>query len=79
MSGRKMNGRKVDVMDRTGKVLHTYPISLDVSSVSPNDADYEKAALSAAKVAKLVPESDFASLKTRLYTPAANRRLIHAN
>ena len=65
-----MNERKVDVMDRTGKVLHTYPISLSVSSVSPNDADYKKAALSAAKIAKLVPESDFASLKTRLHTPA---------
>ena len=65
-----MNERKVDVMDRTGKVVHTYPISLGVSSVSPNDADYEKAALRSAKIAKLVPESDFAGLKIRLHTPA---------
>jgi hypothetical protein len=64
-----MTERKVDVMDRTGKVLHTYPITLGASTASPNDADYEKAALGAAKTAKLVPESDFASLKTRMHTP----------
>jgi hypothetical protein len=37
----------------------------------PRDADYEKAALSAARTAKLVPESDFASLKTRVHQAAA--------
>ncbi len=65
-----MTERKVDVMDKTGKVLHTYPITLGATTPSPRDADYEKAALSAAKVAKLVPESDFASLKTRMHTVA---------
>jgi hypothetical protein len=63
-----MTERKVDVMDKTGKVLHTYPITLGASTVAaPNDADFEKAALSAAKIAKLVPDSDFASLKTRIH------------
>jgi len=73
-----MTERMVDVMDKTGKVLHTYPISLSASSTPiggtmpwPRDADYEKAALSAAKTAKLVPESDFASLKTRVHQAAA--------
>jgi hypothetical protein len=70
-----MTERKVDVMDKSGRVLHTYPITLGASSAPigasspwPRDADYEKAALSAAKTAKLVPESDFASLKTRVHT-----------
>ena len=46
----------VDVMDKTGKVLHTYPITLGATMTpSPRDADYEKAALGAARVAKLVP------------------------
>ena len=63
-----MTERKVDVMDKTGKVLHTYPITIGTMSPAPKDADYEKAALSAAKAAKLVPESDFASLKTRMHT-----------
>ncbi len=51
-----MTERKVDVMDKNNKVLHTYPITLSASSAPigasspwPRDADYEKAALSAAK------------------------------
>jgi hypothetical protein len=62
--------RKVDVKDKTGKVLHTYPITLGTTTPSPSEADYEKAALSAARVAKLVPESDFASLTTQMHTVA---------
>lgn len=63
-----MTERKVDVMDRTGKVLHTYQITLGAMTPTPRDADYEKAALSAARVAKLVSESDFPSLRTRMHT-----------
>ena len=73
-----MTERKVDVMDKTGKVLHTYPISLSASSPRagatmpwPRDVDYEKAAFSAAKTAKLVPESDFASLRMRVHQATA--------
>ena len=73
-----MTERMVDVMDKAGKVLHSYPISLSASSPPvgatmpwPRDTDYEKAALSAARTAKLVPESDFASLKTRVHQAAA--------
>jgi hypothetical protein len=69
-----MAERMVDVMDQTGKVLHTYPISLTAPNAPmgpwPRDADYEKAALSAAKTAKLVSESDFASLKPRVHQSA---------
>ena len=36
-----MTERKVDVMDKTGKVLHTYPITLGATTPSPRDADYE--------------------------------------
>jgi hypothetical protein len=36
-----------------------------------SDADYEQAALGAAKKAKLVPEADFASLKTRAHQKTA--------
>jgi len=65
-----MTERKVDVMDRAGKVLHTYPITLGAAAPAPRDADYEKAALNAAKTAKLVPDADFASLKTRMHVAA---------
>ena len=70
-----MTERMVDVMEKTGKVLHTYPISLSAPNAPmgpwPRDADYEKAALSAAITAKLVPEPDFASLKARVHQTAA--------
>jgi hypothetical protein len=70
----------VDVMDKTGKVLHTYPITLTASnpavaasSPAMKDADFEKAALSAARTAKLVPEPDFASLQTRVHQAAGQK------
>jgi hypothetical protein len=59
-----MTERMVDVLDKNGKVMHTYPISLSptgspLGAASPwsLDADYVKAAF-AAKTAKLVPESE---------------------
>jgi hypothetical protein len=64
-----MTQRNVDVMDKTGLVLRTYPITIDASNSSPKDADYEKAALSAARAAKLVPQSDFASLMACMQMP----------
>jgi hypothetical protein len=70
LEGIVMTERKVDVMDRAGKVLHTYPITLGAAAPAPRDADYEKAALNAAKTAKLVPDADFASLKTRMHVAA---------
>jgi hypothetical protein len=68
-----MSERNVDVMDKSGKVLHTFSISLGASMISPGDADYAAAALAAAKTAKLVPESDLASLTTRQEPPSAPR------
>jgi hypothetical protein len=53
---------------QTAKVLHTYPITIGTLNPSPKHADYEKAALSAARSAKLVPGSDFATLNTRVHT-----------
>jgi hypothetical protein len=52
---------------KAGKVPHTYPITLGVSNPSPKDADHERAALNAVRTAKLVPEPDFAGLKTRMH------------
>jgi hypothetical protein len=65
-----MTERKVDVMDKAGKVLHTYPITLPAGAASHTDSDYEKAGLHAAKTAKLVPEIDFGHLKARIHAAA---------
>jgi hypothetical protein len=70
-----MTERMVDVIDGTGKVLHTYPIALTThlnpsvgaSGPAMMDTDYEKAALTAARSAKLVPEADFGNLKARVH------------
>ena len=66
-----MTTRKVDVMDKAGKVLHTYPITVGAPNSAPKDSDYASAALTAARAAKLVPETDFSSLKTRVHATAA--------
>ena len=66
-----MTARNVDVMDKAGKVLHTYPITVGAPNAAPNDSEYASAALSAARTAKLVPETDFSSLKTRVHAAAA--------
>lgn len=62
-----MNERKVDVTDRAGKVLHTYPITLPASAATPKDSEYETAALAQAKTAKLVPESDIQHLRAKIH------------
>jgi hypothetical protein len=62
-----------------GKVLHTYPITLTVTNPTPRDADYEMAALSAAKMAKLVPDADTSSLiwKHACAQPRTPQRNLH--
>ena len=59
--------RQVDVKNMAGKVLHTYPITLPADNTSPKDADYETAALQAAKTAKLVSEADFGKLTAHMH------------
>jgi hypothetical protein len=62
-----MTERKVDVMDRAGKILHTYPVTLPASIAHPTDNDYEKAALAEAHKTKLVPDIDAAHLKAKMH------------
>lgn len=66
-----MTARNVDVMDNAGKILHTYPITLSGPNKTPRDSDYASAALTAARTAKLVPETQFSSLTTRVHAAAA--------
>ncbi len=57
--------RQVDVMDKAGALLHTYPITLGKETL-PKASDFERAALSEAAKAKLVPEGDIVHLKARM-------------
>jgi hypothetical protein len=56
-----MTQRLVDVLDRSGKVLHTYPITLGEPADGANDAAYEAKALEAAAHSHLVPDAELAT------------------
>jgi len=57
--------RQVDVMNKAGAIVHTYPITLGPDTL-PKASDFERAALREAGKANLVPESDVAHLTARM-------------
>jgi Protein of unknown function (DUF2934) len=59
--------RLVDVLDRKGTVIHTYPITLGVSENVPDDAKYKAKALEAAAFGQLVSDADLGSLTARMH------------
>lgn len=59
--------RLVDVMNGSGTVLHTYPITLDESGDAERDSLYEAKALEAAAHSHLVPEDEIQRLTARLH------------
>jgi hypothetical protein len=59
-----MAERLVDVLDRRGKVIHTYPITLDEGA---SDGAYEAKALEAAANGGLVPPEEVGALSARLH------------
>ena len=60
-----MPQRQVDVMDKAGAILHTYPITLGSDALKASD--FEKAALKEAAKVRLVPEGDIAGLTARMH------------
>jgi hypothetical protein len=64
-----MTERLVDVMDSSGNVLHTYPVTLGESDIAvPEDIEYEAKALEAAAHGRLVPDAELGSLTARMHT-----------
>ncbi len=57
--------RLVDVMDRNGSVLHTYPVTLEAGS--HDERDYEAKALEAARHGQLVPDDELCLLTARMH------------
>jgi hypothetical protein len=64
--------RRLAVMDKTLKVLLTYPITFGTSNPSPKDVDFEKAALSSR-------EGREAGSRVRLYQPEDTHAHGHAS
>jgi hypothetical protein len=58
--------RLVDVLDGSGAVLHTYPITIE-SSDAADDAAYKAKALEAAAHGRLVPDAELATLTARMH------------
>jgi len=63
-----MNERLVDVIDSSGTVLHTYPITLGESGKAPDDSEYLAKALEAAAHSRLVPDAELRTLTARMHT-----------
>ncbi|MFM0197541.1 DUF2934 domain-containing protein [Paraburkholderia strydomiana] len=62
-----MTERLVDVMDGSGNVLHTYPITLGESG-NADDSEYLAKALEAAANGRLVPDAQLGTLTSRMHT-----------
>jgi Protein of unknown function (DUF2934) len=62
-----MTERLVDVINSSGAVLHTYPITLGALDNAPDDAEYEAKALEAAAHGRLVPDAELGSLTARIH------------
>ncbi|WP_456264871.1 hypothetical protein [Paraburkholderia graminis] len=68
-----MSERLVDVIDSSGTVLHTYPITLGESGNVPDDAEYQAKALEAAAHSRLVPDAELRTLTARMHTGRGGR------
>jgi hypothetical protein len=62
-----MAERLVDVLDSNGRIIHTYPITLDESGGPASDAKYQERALEAAAHGQLVPNAELQSLTARIH------------
>jgi|SRR5580692_4255657 hypothetical protein len=62
-----MAERLVDVSRSNGTVLHTFPVTLESSGVTPDDTDYAAKALKAAAHAQLVPDESLAVLTAKMH------------
>ena len=62
-----MTERLVDVLDRNGAVVHTYPITLADADHDADDTKYLAKALEAACHGQLVPDADLESLTARMH------------
>lgn len=68
-----MEERLVDVLDRNGQILHTYPITLGDAHDVAGDAEYQAKALEAAAHGRLVPDTELAGLTARIHHSRSGR------
>ena len=62
-----MTERLVDILDSSGSVIHTYPITLGELGDAADDPAYEAKALEAAAQGQLVADAELGSLTARMH------------
>lgn len=68
-----MAERLVDVLDSHGRVIHTYPVTLDEPRGAVDDAEFKAKALEAAAHGQLVPDTELAGLTARMHHSRGGR------
>jgi hypothetical protein len=68
-----MAERLVDVLDGNGRIIHTYPVTLDESGGTIGDAEYEAKALQAAAHGQLVADDELAGLIAQMHQSRGGR------
>ena len=68
-----MAERLVDVLDRNGRVIHTYPVTLDETGEAVGDADYQAKALQAAAHGQLVADAELEGLIAQMHQSRGGR------
>jgi hypothetical protein len=63
----EMAERLIDVLDGSGEVIHTYPVTLGQQDDPADDARYEAKALEAAAHGRRVPDVELPSLRARIH------------
>ncbi len=68
-----MTERLVDVVDKNGTVVHTYPITVGKPGSAAPDAAFENKSLEAAIYGHLVSTRDLSTLTTRMHVSRSGR------
>ena len=68
-----MEERLVDVLDRNGQILHTYPVTLDDAGEAIGDAEFMEKALAAAAHGQLVPDHELEHLTAQMHRAQAGQ------
>ncbi len=74
-----MAERLVDVLDSSGSVIHTYPVTLGELGNVADDAEYLRKALAAAASGRLVPDTDLGGLKARIHVARSGQMATYGD
>ena len=74
-----MAERLVDVLDSSGAVIHTYPVTLDESAEAADETAYKSKALEAAAHGRLVPDSELGTWTARMHVSRGGQMALYGD